>query len=82
MLLLATNRLIRREWPNGQTRPHWKRIKIERYPAAYVPHQLTVNAQKSWAKIKGMGVGQGKKKPGPWTLAGPSTANFPDISDL
>lgn len=52
------------------------------YPAAYVPHQLTVNAQKSWAKIKGLGVGQGKKKPGPWTLAGPSTANFPDISDL
>src|SRR6266478_2023199 len=49
------------------------------YPGAYIPQQLTVNAQKAWAKIKERGVGQGKNTPGTWTLAGPSTANFPAI---
>jgi len=49
------------------------------YPAPYVPHQLTVNAQQGWAKIKAKGGGQGKNQPGAWTLAGPSKADFPDI---
>src|SRR5947208_3146160 len=47
------------------------------YPAAYIPQQLTLNAQKAWAKIKARGVGQGKSTPGNWTLAGPSTASTP-----
>jgi hypothetical protein len=49
------------------------------YPAPYIPQQLTLTAQQGWANIKAQGVGQGKNKPGTWTLAGPSTANFPDI---
>ena len=49
------------------------------YPAPYVPQQLTVNAQKGWASIRARGVGKGKNLPGAWTLAGPSTANFPNI---
>src|SRR5207247_974593 len=57
------------------------------YPAAYIPQQLTLHAQKAWAKIKARGAGQGKTTPGTstlvgpstWTLAGPSTANFPAI---
>jgi len=49
------------------------------YPAAYVPQQLTVNARQGWAKIKAQGGGAGKNKPGTWTLAGPSMANFPNI---
>ena len=49
------------------------------YPAPYIPQQLTINAQQGWAAIKARGIGQGKNQPGTWTLAGPSTANFPDI---
>ncbi len=45
------------------------------FPAAYIPFQLTTNAQKSWGKVK-----PGKKnKAGTWTLVGPSSANFPDV---
>jgi hypothetical protein len=46
------------------------------YPADYVPFSLTVNAQTAWAKIKSQ---KNKNKVGNWTLAGPSTANFPNI---
>jgi hypothetical protein len=46
------------------------------YPAAYVPFELTANAQKAWAKVKSQ---KSKNTPGVWTLAGPSTANFPDV---
>src|SRR5215469_1838719 len=49
------------------------------YPAAYVPMQLTINAQQGWANMKAQGVGKDKNKPGTWTLAGPSNAIFPDI---
>jgi len=49
------------------------------YPAAYVPMALTANAQAAWTKIKGRRVAKGKVTPGEWTLAGPSTANFPSI---
>jgi hypothetical protein len=49
------------------------------YPAPYTPLQLTKNAQKAWVKIKARGVGTGKNTPGSWTLAGPSTANFPNV---
>ncbi len=47
------------------------------YPGAYVPFKLTVNAQKAWVNIKANG--KGKNTPGTWTLAGPSTANFPNV---
>ena len=49
------------------------------YPAPYIPHLLTVNAQQQWSSITARGVGTGKNQPGTWTLAGPSTANFPNI---
>src|SRR5438552_10284407 len=46
------------------------------YPAPYVPLTLTGNAQRAWASVKS----QKTMTPvGPWTLVGPSTANFPDI---
>ena len=46
------------------------------YPATDVPFRLTVNAQKAWAKIKSQ---KNKNTTAAWTLAGPSTANFPAI---
>jgi len=49
------------------------------YPAAYIPQQLTVNAQREWTKVKARGVGKGKNTPGNWTLAGPSSSNFPAV---
>ena len=42
---------------------------------AYVPFTLTRNAQTAWANIKA----RGRRTAGAWTLAGPSTANFPDL---
>jgi len=49
------------------------------YPAPYTPFRLTRTAQKAWVKVKGRGAGTGPNTPGNWTLAGPSTANFPDV---
>jgi hypothetical protein len=46
------------------------------YPAAYVPFELTQAAQSSWKNLKSQ---KNKNKEGNWTLAGPSTANFPDV---
>jgi hypothetical protein len=46
------------------------------YPAAYVPFSFTTNAQTAWTKITSQ---KSKNTVGAWTLAGPSTANFPDI---
>ena len=43
--------------------------------AAYVPFTLTRNAQTAWANIKT----RGRHTAGAWTLAGPSTANFPGL---
>lgn len=48
-------------------------------PAPYVPFELTRNAKAAWANVKTRGVGPGKNVSGQWTLAGPSTANFPDV---
>jgi hypothetical protein len=50
---------------------------LRAYPADAVPFEATANAQKAWAKIKALG--KGKNTPGSWTLAGPSSANYPDI---
>src|SRR6266436_7727051 len=43
------------------------------YPAPYVPLALTKNAQRAWANV------MSQPSANPWTLIGPSTANFPDI---
>ena len=43
------------------------------YPAPYVPLTLTKNAQRAWANV------MSQPSANPWTLIGPSTANFPDI---
>jgi hypothetical protein len=53
--------------------------------AAYVPFRLTRNAQNAWASVKARGAGKGPLAPGApgapgaWTLAGPSSENFPDV---
>jgi hypothetical protein len=44
------------------------------YPATEIPFSATLNAQKAWAKIKSQ---KNKNTVGTWTLAGPSTANYP-----
>jgi hypothetical protein len=49
---------------------------------AYVPFTLTRNAQRAWSNVKARSAGKGPQAPGApgaWTLAGPSTANFPDV---
>ncbi len=46
------------------------------FPAAYIPFQLTSNANKAWGKLKG---NKNKAKAGAWTLVGPSSADFPDV---
>jgi hypothetical protein len=50
--------------------------------AAYVPFQLTRNARNAWANVKARALGRGPQAPGAggtWTLAGPSTANDPNV---
>jgi hypothetical protein len=49
------------------------------YPADDIPFDLTLNAQAAFNQIKAKGVGKGKNILGQWTLAGPSTANFPGL---
>jgi hypothetical protein len=48
------------------------------YPADEIPFALTANAQRAWAQLKGKSA-RGKNAPGQWTLAGPSTANYPGV---
>jgi hypothetical protein len=49
------------------------------YPASAVPFELTTNAQTAWGQLKGKAVGRGKNSADNWTLAGPSSANFPGV---
>ena len=49
------------------------------YPETDIPFAATLNAQAGFQQVRARGVGQGKNKPGQWTLIGPSTANFPAI---
>src|SRR6266496_3213124 len=49
------------------------------YPAPYVPFTLTRNAHRAWTNVMARAPGRGVNALGGWTLAGPSTANFPDI---
>jgi hypothetical protein len=48
------------------------------YPAAYIPLQLTANAQQAWANIAAA-TGNKSTSTGAWKLIGPSAANFPDV---
>jgi hypothetical protein len=45
---------------------------------AYVPFTLTRNAQKAWGNVKAR-ASQAPAVGGTWTLAGPSSENFPDV---
>ena len=49
------------------------------YPETEIPLELTLNAQAGFIEVQARGVGQGKNTPGQWTLAGPSTANYPAV---
>jgi hypothetical protein len=49
------------------------------YPAAYVPFALTRNAHRAWTNVRARAPGRGVNALGGWTLAGPSTSNFPDL---
>src|SRR5262245_7021409 len=44
------------------------------YPADDIPFTATLNAVQAWSQKK-----SGKNSPGQWTLAGPSTANYPGV---
>jgi hypothetical protein len=49
---------------------------------AYVPFTLTRNAHHAWANAKARAAAKGPQAPGAggtWTLAGPSSENFPDV---
>jgi hypothetical protein len=47
------------------------------YPADEIPLAATQGALTAWTQIQGKG--KGKNTPGQWTLAGPSSANFPGV---
>lgn len=64
------------EREGGPTAEAEERYLLRAYPAAYVPFQLTVNSKQSWSNLKSQ---RNKNTVGNWTLAGPSTANFPDV---
>jgi hypothetical protein len=49
------------------------------YPAAYIPFSLTRNAHKAWTNVMARAPGRGVNALTGWTLAGPSTANDPDV---
>ena len=49
------------------------------YPASYVPFALTRNAHRAWSNVMARAPGKGVNVLGGWSLAGPSTANFPDV---
>src|SRR5262249_28006543 len=45
------------------------------YPASDIPLEATSNALKAWKQLKG----KSKNTVGLWTLAGPSSASYPDV---
>ena len=54
------------------------------YPAADVPFQATLAAREAWTDIRARRSqpgrsGEALSATGPWTLVGPSMANFPDV---
>jgi hypothetical protein len=48
------------------------------YPANDVPFEATVAAQQAWKQLQGKS-NKGKNTIGQWTLAGPSSANYPAV---
>ena len=48
------------------------------YPASELPFAATLNAQKAWKQLLGKS-NKNKNTVGQWTLAGPSTANYPEV---
>ena len=48
------------------------------YPADDIPFSATVNAVKAWNRLDGKSR-SGQNNPGQWALAGPSTANYPNV---
>src|SRR5436190_11201167 len=48
-------------------------------PAPYVPFELTRKAHAAWGNVRARAVGKNATALGSWTLAGPSTAPFPDV---
>src|SRR5262245_49983101 len=48
------------------------------YPASELSMMLTLNAQSAWKLVKNRS-SKGKNTLGQWTLAGPSSANYPDV---
>src|SRR5262245_26826026 len=65
----------RAEDPTGAATQHYSN---RAYPATDVPFRLTVNAKNAWTRIKSQN-NRNRNVTGTWTLAGPSTANFPAI---
>src|SRR5262245_32591420 len=65
----------RAEDPTGAATQHYSN---RGYPATDVPFRLTVNAKNAWTRIKSQN-NRNRNVTGTWTLAGPSTANFPAI---
>ncbi len=49
------------------------------YPAAGIPLQATLNAQIAWSRAENRGQGRANNRVGPWELAGPDQAKFPDV---
>ena len=49
------------------------------YPAAYVPFELTRNAQAAWSNATARALAAPTQPLAQWTLVGPSSANAPDV---
>jgi hypothetical protein len=49
------------------------------YPAAYVPFELTRQAQRAWTNVMAMARGRAPNSVGSWTLVGPTSANNPNV---
>ena len=76
----ASEKLAKSEDPNAAASEEYA---ARAYPAAYVPHQLTMDAHKGWVQFKAADAGRIKSKSSldlsQWTLLPFSTAEFPQI---
>jgi hypothetical protein len=66
------------EREGGPTAAAEQAYEIRAAGGAYVPFTLTRNAQRSWSNVKAR-ASHSPATGGAWTLAGPSTTNFPDV---
>src|SRR5215468_7590200 len=70
------------EREGGPTAAAEAAYEIRAAGGAYVPFTLTRNAHHAWTNIKARAAGRALGAPGAggtWTLAGPSSENFPDV---